>query len=203
MGSTRPKIAVNKATRRRPGHGLTNLGADSAVLYCDFDHSIHRTDAYRTTDGIVPGSPDTPFFEFAPVLEKLLRPYPKVVLVLSMSWVPELGFTEARDRLPLASLRARLVDATYHPQDEWASVWSTIPRGRQVLGHVRHYGLTRWLAIDDDRAKFDGYEAHLIHCQQGVGLGDKDVQTLFAKRLATMFGLPESTPIDGKFLNGD
>lgn len=60
------------------------------------------------------------------------------------------------------------------------------------LRHVSRHGVKRWLAIDDDRTGYQGYEAHLIHCQQGVGLGDKDVQELFARRLELMFGRPDS-----------
>jgi hypothetical protein len=173
------------------------LAADSAVLYTDLDHTLHRTDAYLTKHGIVPGSPETPFFEFAPALERLLDPYSHVVIVLSTSWVQELGFDETRARFPTASLRARVVDATYHAQDELSPIWSNVSRGSQVLRHVRRHGLKRWLAIDDDRAGFEGYAAQLIHCQQTIGLGDKDVQELFAHRLKSMFGPPNSSSDNG------
>ncbi|BCZ81696.1 hypothetical protein PTKU64_53710 [Paraburkholderia terrae] len=53
------------------------------------------------------------------------------------------------------------------------------------------------MAIDDMRAGFEGYEAQLVHCQIGMGLGDKDVQKLFADRLATMFGTPGLVPESG------
>ncbi|OAJ56010.1 hypothetical protein A6V36_30440 [Paraburkholderia ginsengiterrae] len=172
------------------------MTAASAVLYTDLDHTLHRSDAYRTKHGIIPGSPDTPFFEFANVLEQLLAPFKEVVIVLSTSWVQELGFEETRSRFPTASLRARIVDSTYHPGDELAPVWGYITRGAQVLRHVRHHRLTRWLAVDDDRQGFDGYESHLIHCQRSVGLGDKDVQELFARRLELMFGTPDSLSSD-------
>ena len=58
--------------------------------------------------------------------------------------------------------------------------------------HVKRYGIRDWLALDDNRAGFDGYKSHLIHCQQGVGLRDKDVQNFFARRLEWMFGSPDS-----------
>lgn len=183
---------MSRATRRCTELQSNTLGPSSFVLYCDFDHTLHATDAYRTGSGLVPGSPKIQFFEFAPILEDMLAPYPPVLIVLSTSWVQELGFTETRNRIPLSSLRARVVGATYDPGDETPSTWSAMSRGSQVLRHVRCYGLKRWLAIDDDRTGFDGYEAHLIHCQQGIGLGDKDVQQLFARRLELMFGPPDS-----------
>lgn len=178
--------------------GRRELDALSPVLYVDFDNVTHRCDAYKTEQGIVPSAPAGRFFEFAPVLEKLVRPYPTLQIVLSTSWVEVLGFDEARAQLPIASLRARVVDCTYHPNSEFVASWSTMPRGQQVLRHVRRHGIQRWLAIDDMRAGFEGNEAHLIHCQQGVGLGDKDVQGLFAKKLTTMFRPPESPPLDGE-----
>ena len=174
----------------------------SAVLYVDLDHTLHRTDAFRTKQGIMPGSTETPFFEFEPVLDNLLSPYPHVGIVLSTFWVLELGFGETRTRFPTASLRARIVDSTYRLGDELASEWSSMSRGRQVLHHVRRHRLTRWLAIDDDRAGFDGYESRLIHCQQGIGLGDKDVQELFARRLKSMFGPPNSSSDNGASPSG-
>lgn len=48
--------------------------------------------------------------------------------------------------------------------------------------HVKRYGIRDWLALDDNRAGFDGYKSHLIHCQQGVGLRDKDVQNFFCSQ---------------------
>ncbi|MGT2469317.1 HAD domain-containing protein [Paraburkholderia terrae] len=183
---------MSKATRRRTERRSNTLGPSAVVLYCDFDHTLHATDAYRTRSGLVPGSPQIQFFEFAPILEHMLAAYPPVLIVLSTSWVQELGFTETRNRIPLSSLRARVVGATYDPDDETASMWSAMSRGSQVLHHVRRYGLKRWLAIDDDRKGFDGYESHLIHCQHGIGLGGKDVQQLFARRLELMFGPPDS-----------
>lgn len=179
---------MNRAGRRQPEWLSGRLRPDAAVLYCDFDHTLHRTDAYRTASGVVPGSPTTPFFEYAGLLERLLLPYPEVVIVLSTSWVEELGVDEARNRLPIASLRARVVGATYDPNDTVAANWSAMTRGGQILRHVRLIGLKRWLAIDDGRAGFSGYESHLVHCQMGVVLGDKDVQKLLADRLEWMFG---------------
>jgi hypothetical protein len=120
--------------------GTKCVTADSAVLYTDLDHGLHRTDAYRTKHVIMAASPDTPFFEFAPVFEHLLTSYPHIVLMLSTAWVQELGFEETRARFPTASLRARIVDSTYRLGDELASEWSSMSRGRQVLRQVSSAG---------------------------------------------------------------
>jgi hypothetical protein len=161
----------------------------SPVLYIDFDNCLHSCDAYKTRRGIVPSDPTVRFFEFAGVLETTLAPYRDVVIVLSTSWVEVLGFKETRARLPIASLRERVIDATYQPDSELAMRWSAMSRRQQILEHVRRNGIKRWLAVDDMRAGFDGYETHLVHCQQGVGLGDKDVQRVLAERLLVMCAL--------------
>jgi len=72
--------------KRQVDHGMK-------VLFTDFDNCLHRSDAYRTRRGIVPADPNAVLFEYAPILELLLEPYPDVNLVLSTSWVEVLGRT--------------------------------------------------------------------------------------------------------------
>ena len=159
------------------------------VLYLDFDNCLHRCDAYNTAAGSVPSDPSARLFEFAGELELLLTPYPAIQIVLSTSWVEVFGFEVARDSLPMASLRARVMDATFNPDRDLYHVWSQIPRGGQIRRHAKMFGIKRWLALDDVRAGFEGAESRLVHCQPSVGLGDKDVQARFAERLEWMFGL--------------
>jgi hypothetical protein len=167
------------------------------LLYLDFDHCLHACDAYKTADGIVPSDPSVRFFEFAGVLETMLAPYPALRIVLSTSWVEAIGFEAARDGLPLSSLRARVVGATFNPKENFAWAWREISRGQQVRHHVTRYGIKKWLALGDMREGFEGVEARLVHCHPGVGLGNKDVQKLFADRLATMFGSAGLPPVSG------
>lgn len=186
-------------------HAFTNvidgaprkLDSGTGVLYIDFDNCLHRSDAYATAAGIVPSDPSVRFFEFAGVLENLLTPYPELQLVLSTSWVEAIGFEAALNSLPLASLRARVIGSTFNPEEVSVAAWRNTPRGQQVRRHVRRHGIKRWLALDDMRGGFEGVEEHLVHCQPGVGLGDKDVQKLFADRLATMFGAAGLAPDSG------
>lgn len=166
----------------------SRMMATVPLLYLDYDHCLHACDAYKTADGIVPSEPSVRFFEFAGVFETLLAPYPALRIVLSTSWVETLGFEPARDSLPLSSLRARVVSSTFNPEEDRLQTWRGIPRGQQVRRHVRRHGIKKWLALDDMRGGFEGAEEHLVHCQSCVGLGDKDVQKLFAERLAAMFG---------------
>lgn len=167
------------------------------LLYLDFDNCLHACDAYKTAGGIVPGDPSATFIEFAGVLETLLAPYPALRIVLSTSWVEAIGFEAALNSLPLASLRARVVGSTFSPGEDFLGAWWEISRGQQVRRHVQRHGIRKWFALDDMREGFEGVERSLVHCQPGVGLGDKDVQKLFADRLATMLGTAGLVPESG------
>jgi HAD domain in Swiss Army Knife RNA repair proteins len=168
------------------------VNADVPVLFLDYDNVLHPCGAYRKRRGIVPSDQTARLFEFASILDALIAPYPELVFVLSTSWVVALGYERARDQLPLQSLRDRVVSATYHSRDELAPTWSEVPRGTQVLRYVSRHRLRRWLAIDDVREGFEGYKSRLVHCQEGVGLGDRAVQARFATMLATLFPAPNS-----------
>jgi hypothetical protein len=41
---------MSRATRRPTDGRSSGFGPGAAVLYCDLDHTLHRTDAYRTKD---------------------------------------------------------------------------------------------------------------------------------------------------------
>lgn len=78
-------------------------------------------------------------FEHAPLLVKLLEPYPDVQIVLSTSWVHWRGYEHAPDRLP-TELARRCVGATFHKRMS-RDAFLQMPRGLQI-----------WLAIDDDHS---------------------------------------------------
>jgi len=164
-----------------------SLHSARQVLFLDYDNCIHRSDVYRTTNGLVHGDSRGALFEYAPLLEQLLAPFPQVQIVLSTSWVREVGFDRARDAIPQAGLRARVVGSTYDPRILTASNFLALQRGTQILQYVKRQRLYMWLAIDDRRDGFESCTDRLIHCQPGVGLGDRDVQALAARRLQGMF----------------
>jgi hypothetical protein len=212
MGSHRPfggkyglkGIAVTSCSGPTVGQAHATEGSyfgsvrgGTPVLFLDFDNSIHRCDAYMTLQGIGPSDPTATLFEFTSILESILRPYPSLQIVLSTSWVEALGYTEACDRPPPEPLRNRVVGATYDAQTADMPIWSTISRGQQILRYLRRHSLKHWLARDDMRAGFEGVESHLVHCQAGVGLGDKDVQAIFASRLESMFERIDTPPVAG------
>jgi len=137
------------------------------VLYLDFDGVLHPDAAYWSPRGVVlQGHPGHALFEHVPLLESALAPYPDVRIVLSTSWVPDLGFSRARKRLG-PQLAQRVIGATFHsrymrrrrdiePRSMDGMLLSvrddyhTLPRGMQVWNDVCRRKPDGWLALDDN-----------------------------------------------------
>jgi hypothetical protein len=193
------QLMTEAANRRRDATAraapATKLDEDAGVVFLDIDNTLHASDCFVFNGKVIPASPNSTLFEFVPILERLLEPYPSLVIVLSSSWVHVLGYEFTVTQLPSAPLRARVRGATFEKEDAVDEGWAALPRGTQVLRFVQRHRLQRWLAIDDMRSGFDGYEVRLVHCQVGAGLGDKDVQQVLARRLEIIFGPPDSCPL--------
>jgi len=167
----------------------TSAMSDRQVLFVDYDGVLHRGGAYRTKRGIVSSDPSRiKLFEYAEVLAAILAPYPGIELVLSTSWVKALGFNRARNVLPVAELRAKVVGATYHSKFDDALFWNGIARGVQVLRYVNRHRLVHWLALDDMDDGFDDEPGRLVHCDPDEGLGDPDIQEGLKAALHAQFG---------------
>ena len=168
------------------------------VLLLDYDGVLHRGDAYRTKRGIVSSDPPRiQLFEYSDLLAEILDPYPGVEIVLSTSWVKALGFTRARDALPVKALRDRVVGATYHTKFHDAHIWNDLSRGAQVLSYVQRHRLVKWLAIDDHGDGFEMVSGNLVLCDTDKALGDVGVQTILKAELHDTFlggSRPRSTP---------
>ena len=154
-------------------------------LFLDYDGVLHRGATYVTMTGPVSSAPgQIVLFEFAGVLEQLLQPYPELRIVLSTDWVATFGFEAALAALPVASLRERVVGATFDPAGHMAPQhWKTLMRGVQVQGFLYRYPCSRWVALDDRLDGFEGNRRRLVLCQEDAGLGDSAVQELLARRL--------------------
>ncbi|MEX3999799.1 HAD domain-containing protein [Paraburkholderia sp. EG285A] len=167
------------------------------ILFLDIDGVLHRGIARRSGDRVVSSAPGViELFEFAPVLDELLRPYPDIEIVLSSDWALVLGIEFTRNAIPSRLLRGRIVGATYEGSIFNAYFWSVVPRGDQVLDYVSRHSPMTWLAVDD---RADGFAAHrhqLIHCETDVGLGDPAVVEQFRDRLKEYFSDASRCDID-------
>ncbi|MFM0091776.1 HAD domain-containing protein [Paraburkholderia sediminicola] len=160
------------------------------VLFVDIDGVLHRGDSYAGGGRIVSSAPGRiELFEYVPLLDSLLGPYPEVEVVLSSDWSYRFGIEHTRNMLPRSLLRTKVTAATYQGcEDEWR--WPRLSRGAQVLDYVRRHSLNHWLAVDDRKDGFERYRDRLIHCQTEVGLGDLTVVEQFRSRLHERFAKP-------------
>ncbi len=128
----------------------------TVILFLDFDGVLHPDEVYRYPGkGIVLKTACLPvecenleLFCYMPALEKVLADFPLVKIVLSTSWVKEIGFDRTSKRLSPA-LRERVIGATFHSRH--TPDWNRMTRYSQIVEHVeRHHLGRRWIAVDDD-----------------------------------------------------
>lgn len=138
---TRPTFASASLPRPRRGQG-------ERILYLDYDGVLHHENVlWRAGRGIFAGPPGFVLFEHAPLLERLLEPFPSVRIVLSTSWVRVIRYSRAVERLP-RGLQERVIGATFHSEmNEEVFTWK--PRGQQVLEDAARREPKDWLALDD------------------------------------------------------
>ena len=134
------------------------------TLYLDFDGVLHPADV-RVTQAeprrprVYNGGPtDHPLFEHAPLLERILAPFPNVKIVLSTSWVRTLGYEYTLQQLP-AALRERVVGTIWQGE-----LLEHPPRTRYdaVQTDANMRGLDRWLALDDDEEGWPEQERYRL-----------------------------------------
>lgn len=156
------------------------------VCYCDFDGVTHDDAVYSSRRaGIHIRTPDRTLFEWLPILEELLAPYPDVKIVLSTSWVRIKGFEFAKRQLT-PSLQSRVIGATFHNRETPKFAFDNMSRGMQICADVKRRNPTRWFAIDnDDHAWPTEYRENLIKTDDRLGLSDPSVQDGIRKVLAS------------------
>jgi len=154
------------------------MKAEQPILFLDFDGVLHPM-----REGVA-------LFEYVPLLVDALAPHPDVHIVLSTSWVPVLGFDEAKARLRV-ELQPRIVGATYDPQYELAMPpgwWSSLTRYAQITHYVKLHSLTRWVAIDDDTRGWPAEHRYsLVRTSPLLGLAHPDAVPELADKLLRLY----------------
>jgi hypothetical protein len=157
------------------------------VLYVDFDNVLHgHVLRFRAPPTLRPETPGQVLFENVPILVRLLEPYPDLKIVLSTSWVRELGFTRARAFLP-TSLQQRVIGATFHKRYMRKEEFAQLARYDQIIADVERRRPSRWLAIDDDIEGFPDL-THIVPMPLGLGLGAPAAAIELEQRLEKVFG---------------
>jgi hypothetical protein len=160
------------------------------VIYCDYDHVLHGgVLRYRKPPSLRPETTQgQTLFQNAPILVRLLDPYPDLKIVLSISWVKEPGFGCARDCLPQA-LQQRGVGDTFHKRHIRKDEFSNLTRYEQIRADVQRRRPTRWLAIDDDlRGWRPEHALHIVPMPAILGLSSPAAALELQRRLAKVFG---------------
>lgn len=158
------------------------------ICYLDYEAVLHDGNVLRNrTKGMTIKTPGRTFFEWMPILDDLLAPYPDLKIVLSTTWVRELGFNAAKHELS-ATLNERVIGSTFlHPKILKAN-FDTMPRGMQILGDVERRKPTHWFALDDDAFGWPArYRTHLIQTCDQLGLSDPAVQEQVRRRLVEIY----------------
>lgn len=155
------------------------------LLYLDLDGVVHHEKVLWHPGKGIHMSPHEAaghtLFEWLPILEEALAPYPTVALVLSSTWCIRPGYGATLKRFP-TSLRSRFIGGTYHKRvhgvDPWnQSMFRRTPRGVQVQEDAQRRRPRHWIALDDDLEDWpQAFRSHLVACEGTTGLSDPKVQ---------------------------
>ena len=165
------------------------------ICYLDYEAVLHDGNVVRNrTSGMIMKTPGRVFFEWMPILDALLAPYPALKIVLSTTWARELGFDQAKHELS-PSLRERVIGGTFFHAGIIRAEFDALPRGLQILGDVKRRKPTAWFALDDDDFGWPArHRANLIKTSDRAGLSEPAVQRQVAARLVDLLGAPAGNP---------
>ncbi len=162
------------------------------VLYLDLDGVVHHEKVlWHPRKGIYMSPYEAAghaLFEWAPILESVLDPYPAVALVLSSTWCIRPGYSATLKRLPV-SLRTRFIGGTYHGRVHGVDLWNlsmfrTTPRGVQVQEDAQRRKPRQWIALHDDLEGWpDSCRQNLVACEGTTGLSNPEVQQELREKL--------------------
>ncbi|NHZ44585.1 HAD domain-containing protein [Massilia aquatica] len=150
------------------------------------DGVTHDDAVYSSRQGgIHIRTPGRTLFEWLPIMEEMLAPYPDVKIVLSTSWVRFKGFEFAKSRLT-TNLQSRVIGATFDNRVTQKYDFDGMSRGQQICADVERRMPERWFAIDNDENDWPAWcRDLLIKTDDRLGLSEPAVQDQIRKMLAT------------------
>jgi hypothetical protein len=147
------------------------------ILYLDFNGVLHDSMVMRNRKrGLYLAKAERSFFEWMPILDELLVPYPDLKIVLSTSWVRAVSFDTAKYDLS-PGLQDRVIGSTFHHPGLSPTAFDTMSRGLPA----------NWFAIDDDAYGWPAaHRNKLIETKPDLGLSDPAAQDAVRAMLAAL-----------------
>lgn len=148
----------------------------TSILYLDFDGVLHPEGVFFNREGRIYLSDEYSsrghrLFESCALLAEVLRPYPKIEIVLSTSWARVFGYERAAQFLP-HELSRKVVGGTFDLTMS-GPAFDTLARGEQIVADALRRGCKRWIALDDDALKWPRrYLPQLLRTKPALGLQD-------------------------------
>lgn len=145
------------------------------ILFLDFDGVLHPDAVYLLRNGKIELRSAGELFMWAPQLIGALTARPDIRIVLSTSWVRNLGYQKSLNALPI-ELGLRVIGATWHSAMSRDSTdyipWDNQTRYEQIAAWLaRRPQHSHWLAIDDDTFGWPNHlRKHLITTDPMRGL---------------------------------
>ncbi len=158
------------------------------IVFLDYDGVLHPDAVYRRLNGRIELRASGELFMWTSILIEAFSPYPDLRIVLSTSWVRELGFRRALRSLP-ADLAERVIGATWHSAMSRTSdgviAWDQQSRYDQISAYLgRQTVHAPWLAIDDDAIGWpSGRYQNLVHTDPMLGLSSTESQVRLKEQL--------------------
>ncbi|SFT95479.1 HAD domain-containing protein [Paraburkholderia aspalathi] len=129
-------------------HVLHEKENKTPTLFLDFDGTLHVGHASMDDEGIISLDTGRPLFEYAPVLVKMLEPYPAVQIVLTTSWLQTMPTDKVMSYLP-PELARKVVDTTQGRKARFSYLLNGSGRTDVITCYAYGQRLRNWLAIDD------------------------------------------------------
>ncbi len=158
------------------------------ILFLDFDGVLHPDAVYLQFNRKIELRAAGELFMWAPQLIEALTKYQDIRIVLSTSWVRNLGYQKVCKLLP-AELGGRVIGATWHSAMSrgWPDCipWDNQTRYEQIAAWLaRRPEQSSWLAIDDDVEGWPEHlRKHLISTDSQCGLSAPEALAELARKL--------------------
>lgn len=124
------------------------LDRTTPTILLDYDGTLHAGQALLDNDGEITLDTGRPLFEFAPLLVEMLKPYPRVEIVLTTSWLKTLAADTVISCFQ-PELARRVVDTTRLLKPRLSYEQSGAGRTDVIVSYAYGKRLKSWLAIGD------------------------------------------------------